>query len=91
MQPDEMTDSAPPTEASRIAFSDLGGPHSDMEDRPHDMGFFHLLADARDSKGEIALIGRNLFGTGRQSPRIEDVIIFSEGLVAALERRRKGQ
>lgn len=53
------------------------------------MGRFHLLADARDSKGEIALIGRNLFGEGRQRPRIEDAIIFSEGLVAAPERRGK--
>lgn len=87
-----MTDGAPAApEASLIAFRDLGGPHSDMEGRPHDMGFFHLLADARDSRGEIALIGRNLFGEGQQRPPIEDVIMFSEGLVAALERRGRGR
>lgn len=83
-----MTDETPGP--SMIAFRDLDKPHPDMKDRPRDLGFCHLLTDAKDSKGEISLIGKSVFGAGQSRPHIEDVIIFSEGLAAGLERRRRG-
>ena len=88
MRSDDVTDDAPAP--SMIAFRDLDGPHPDMRDRPRDLGFCHLLTDARDSKGEIALIGKNVFRAGQGRPRIDEVIIFSEGLAVGLERRIRG-
>ena len=76
--------------AAMIAFHGLDGPHPDMEDRPRDLGFWHLLTDAKESGGEITLIDKNVFRAGQSRPHIEEVFIFSEGLVAGLERRRKG-
>ena len=86
MRPDGVKGGAPAP--AMIAFRDLDVMHSDMEDRPRDLGFFHLLADARDSKGEISLIGKNVFRAEQKSPSIDKVIIFSEGLAVELERRQ---
>ena len=76
---------------SPIVIRGLDGPHPDMAGRPRDLGFCHLLADARDSKGDISLVGRNAFGAWEESPRAERIIIFSEGLAEELERRLGGR
>ena len=77
-------------EATTIAFRDLDGSYPDMKDRPRDRGFWHLLTDAKESKGEIAPIGKNVFRAGQSRPCIEKVFIFSEGLAVGLERQRRG-
>ena len=84
LESDGVAAAAPP---SRIAFRDLDGPHPDMEGRPRDLGFCHLLVDARDSKGEISLVGKNVFGTGEEAPHVEEIVIFSGGLAVEMERR----
>lgn len=86
MEADGVEGGAP--SRSLIAFRGLDGPHPDMAGRPRDLGFCHLLTDARDSKGDISLVGRNVFGAGEEGPRAEKIIIFSEGLAAEMERRR---
>lgn len=69
-----------------IAVRDLDNPHPDMNSRLRDLGFCHLLVDARDSGGEISLIGRNVFRAEQDAPRIDEILVFSEGLAAELER-----
>ena len=69
-----------------IAVRDLDNPHPDMNNRLRDLGFCHLLVDARDSGGEISLIGRNVFRAEQDAPRIDEILVFSEGLAAELER-----
>ena len=71
---------------STIEVRDLDDPHPDMNNRLRDLGFCHLLVDARDSGGEISLIGRNVFREGQDRPRIDEFAVFSEGLAAELER-----
>lgn len=69
-----------------IAFRDLDDPHRDMDKRLRDLGFCHLLVDARDSGGEVSLIGRNLFRAEEERPHIDEILVFSEGLAAELNR-----
>lgn len=86
MEPDEVAEGAQAPSCT-IAFRGLDGPHRDMNKRLRDLGFCHLLVDARDSGGEIALIGRNVFRTGEERPHIDEILVFSEGLAAELNRR----
>ena len=69
-----------------IVVRDLDNPHPDMNNKLRDLGFCHLLADAKDSGDEIYLIGRNVFRAEQESPRIDEIIVFSEGLAASLAR-----
>lgn len=59
--------------ADRITFVDLDSPHPDMERRMRETGFCHLLVDARESGGEISLIGRDIFRKEELRPFVDEL------------------
>lgn len=57
----------------RITFVNLDSPHPDMERRMRETGFCHLLVDARESGGEISLIGRDIFRKEVLRPFVDEL------------------
>lgn len=68
--------------SDEIKFINLGRPRPDMERRTREMGFYHLLIDAKESGGEVSLIGRDVFRTGERRPFVDE-IHMSDGDVPA--------
>lgn len=48
----------------------------DLEVRQHDIGFCHLLDDAREAGGKIELIGKNIFRAGQRHPDVDEILKF---------------
>ena len=44
-----------------------------MERRMRETGFCHLLMDARESGGEISLIGRDIFRVEERRPYVDEI------------------
>ena len=59
--------------ADRITFVNLESPHPDMERRLRDAGFCDLLMDAKESGGEVSLIGRDVFRVEEQRPYVDEI------------------
>ena len=70
----------------QIAFVNLGRQHPDMERRMRDMGFCHLLMDAKESGGEVSLIGRDLFRVGEERPLVDEIHMSDGDIPMALLR-----
>lgn len=69
-----LADGGTDTDATaRITFVNLGRPHPDMERRIREMGFCHLLIDAKESGGEVSLIGRDVFRVEEKRPFVDEI------------------
>ena len=73
------------TAAPAITFH-AGDLHRDMMYRLSDVGVCHLLEDARDGGGDLALVGKNIFRKDEKRPHIDEIIVPNAGLVEGLTR-----
>lgn len=69
-----------------IKFLGLNRPHPDMARRIRELGFCHLLIDARESKGEISLIGRDIFRAEERRPLVDEIHMSDGDVPAELVR-----
>ena len=74
------------TDTPAITFHGGGDLHRDMMYRLSDVGVCHLLEDARDGGGDLALVGKNIFRKGEKRPHIDEIIVPNTGLVEGLTR-----
>lgn len=88
MGPDAVTGDA--QVPGLIALRDPERLRSGMGDVSSDPGILHLLVDSKESKGEIFQVDNKAPGSGGKRPRIDELIIFSEGLAVGLARQRWG-
>ena len=72
MRPDEVGEES----RSSVTVIERGLRCPDLESRLHDMGFCHLLDDAREAGDEIELIGKNIFRAGQGRPAVDEILKF---------------
>ena len=60
---------------------------SDMDRRPYDQGFYHMLLDSREGNEKIALVGRDVFRKGQRRPPVDEITVDDTELLVRLHRR----
>ena len=59
----------------------------DMDRRPYDQGFYHMLVDSRESGERIALVGRDVFRPHQKHPHVDEITVDDTALLVRLLRR----
>ena len=56
----------------------------DMDRRPYDLGFYHMLVDSREGNEKIALVGRDVFRTHQRRPSVDEITVDDTELLVRL-------
>lgn len=59
----------------------------DMDRRPCDQGFYHMLLDSKVGNEKIALVGRDVFRAGQRRPPVDEITVDDTELLVRLLRR----
>lgn len=59
----------------------------DMDRRPYDQGFYHMLVDSKESSEMIALVGRDIFRPHQKHPHVDEITVDNTELLVRLLRR----
>ena len=59
----------------------------DMDQRPYDQGFYHMLVDSKEGGEKIALVGRDLFRPHQRRPHVDEITVDDAELLVRLLRR----
>ena len=59
----------------------------DMDRRPYDQGFYHMLVDSKESNEKIALVGRDVFRPHQRHPHVDEITVDDTELLVRLLRR----
>ena len=56
----------------------------DMDVRPYDKGFYHMLLDSRMAGEKIVVVGRDIFRPGQRRPHIDEITVSDAALLVRL-------
>ena len=56
----------------------------DMDRRPYDKGFYHMLLDSKEAGEKIAVVGRDMFRPDQRRPHIDEITVDDTALLVRL-------
>ena len=59
----------------------------DIDRRPYDKGFYHMLLDSKEAGEKLVMVGRDLFRPGQSRPHVDEIAVDDTALVVRLIRR----
>ena len=60
----------------------------DMDRRPYDQGFYHMLVDSKEGNEKIVLMGRDVFRAHQRHPSVDEITVDDTELLVRLLSRR---
>ena len=66
------------------SFVEIPALPDDMDRRPHDKGFYHMLLDSKEAGEKIAVVGRDMFRPDQRRPHIDEITVDDTALLVRL-------
>ena len=59
----------------------------DMDRRPYDKGFYHMLLDSKEAGEKIVVVGRDIFRQNQKRPPVDEITVDDTALLVRLIQR----
>ena len=66
------------------SFVEVSALPDDMDRRPYDKGFYHMLLDSKEAGEKIAVVGRDIFRPEQRRPHIDEIAVDDTALLVRL-------
>ena len=66
------------------SFVEVSALPDDMDRRPYDKGFYHMLLDSKEAGEKITVVGRDIFRPEQRRPHIDEITVDDTALLVRL-------